>query len=98
MAFLCEQAWQSSATALMTQRMDPAGASDHGARRLTMSCSANWVCAFAVHTPSTVAEERREIASMADSPGEFIKLEGITKEYPMGSEIVHALRGVDLAI
>jgi putative ABC transport system ATP-binding protein len=35
---------------------------------------------------------------MADSAGEFIKLEGITKEYPMGSEIVHALRGVDLAI
>ncbi|SIN69652.1 putative ABC transport system ATP-binding protein [Singulisphaera sp. GP187] len=35
---------------------------------------------------------------MPDRPGELITLEGITKEYPMGSEIVRALQGVDLAI
>src|SRR5206468_8631123 len=28
----------------------------------------------------------------------LIQLEGITKEYPMGAELVRALRGVDLAI
>lgn len=28
----------------------------------------------------------------------IIRLEGITKSYPMGDEIVHALRGLDLAI
>jgi putative ABC transport system ATP-binding protein len=35
---------------------------------------------------------------MTDRPGELIALEGITKEYPMGAEIVRALQGVDLAI
>lgn len=35
---------------------------------------------------------------MPDRPGELITLEGITKEYPMGGEIVRALQGVDLAI
>src|SRR3954447_14112306 len=35
---------------------------------------------------------------MPDRPGELIALEGITKEYPMGAEIVRALQGVDLAI
>jgi putative ABC transport system ATP-binding protein len=35
---------------------------------------------------------------MADSTGESIKLEGITKEYPMGAEVVRALQGVDLLI
>jgi putative ABC transport system ATP-binding protein len=34
---------------------------------------------------------------MSDA-GPVIRLEGITKEYPMGSETVHALRGVDLEI
>jgi putative ABC transport system ATP-binding protein len=31
-------------------------------------------------------------------PDTLIRLEGITKEYPMGSEVVRALRGVDLEI
>jgi putative ABC transport system ATP-binding protein len=31
-------------------------------------------------------------------PPEIIRLEGITKAYPMGQETVHALRGVDLSI
>src|ERR671938_468853 len=35
---------------------------------------------------------------MAGSPGELIKLESITKEYPMAGEVVRALRGVDLTI
>jgi len=33
-----------------------------------------------------------------DRPDELIVLEGITKEYPMGAEIVRALQGIDLAI
>ena len=33
-----------------------------------------------------------------DAMGPVIRLEGITKEYPMGAEIVRALRGVDLTI
>jgi len=32
------------------------------------------------------------------SAGPLIRLEAITKEYPMGAETVHALRGVDLAV
>jgi putative ABC transport system ATP-binding protein len=35
---------------------------------------------------------------MPEDRGEIIRLEGITKEYPMGTEVVRALRGVDLAI
>lgn len=35
---------------------------------------------------------------MPDPLSELITLEGITKEYPMGGEIVRALQGVDLAI
>jgi putative ABC transport system ATP-binding protein len=33
-----------------------------------------------------------------NAPEPLIRLEGITKDYPMGTETVHALRGVDLAI
>jgi putative ABC transport system ATP-binding protein len=36
--------------------------------------------------------------SPPDSDAAIIRLEGITKEYPMGAEVVRALRGVDLAI
>jgi putative ABC transport system ATP-binding protein len=35
---------------------------------------------------------------MSSATDEIIKLEGITKEYPMGEEIVRALQGVDLTI
>src|SRR3954447_24486456 len=35
---------------------------------------------------------------MTPPPAPIICLEGITKEYPMGPETVHALRGVDLTI
>ena len=37
-------------------------------------------------------------ATMSALAEPVIRLEGITKEYPMGAETVHALRGVDLAI
>ena len=34
----------------------------------------------------------------APTPRQIIRLEGITKDYPMGLELVRALNGVDLAI
>ena len=36
------------------------------------------------------------MSQVADDP--LIRLEGITKEYPMGAEVVRALSGVDLDI
>src|SRR4051812_49587378 len=37
-------------------------------------------------------------ARSAEGAAPVIRLEGITKDYPMGGEIVRALRGVDLTI
>jgi putative ABC transport system ATP-binding protein len=47
-------------------------------------------------TSTTLSEPRSPEAD--DQPPPTIRLEGITKSYPMGSETVHALRGVDLTI
>jgi len=44
------------------------------------------------------ASTRRVESRPNDGPGPVIRLEGITKEYPMGAETVRALRGVDLTI
>ena len=49
---------------------------------------------------STTAEREAVVASAGDAPGTdwVIVTRGIRRDYDMGGEIVHALRGVDLAI
>ena len=49
---------------------------------------------------STTAERRAVIALAGTSPGEdwVIITRGLTRDYSMGGETVHALRGVDLAV
>jgi putative ABC transport system ATP-binding protein len=52
------------------------------------------------HNIATTAERRAVVAAPGANPGEnwVIVTRGIKRDYDMGGEIVHALRGVDLAI
>ena len=52
------------------------------------------------HSISTTAERQAVVAQPGAHPGEnwIIVTRGIKRDYDMGGEIVHALRGVDLAI